>query len=104
VIIRGRIYGAVLNEGVGEKFYIAVSNNSRNKLLPSFLGIRLTTTAKPQLDSIVRLEHGDGPWCGHALGDEIVEIYRDEVTRELGALPPATMRRVGNALRAALAL
>jgi mRNA-degrading endonuclease toxin of MazEF toxin-antitoxin module len=104
VISRGRIYGAVLSERVGEKYYLAVSNNPRNKVLPSFLAVRLTTTAKPRLDTIVQLAQEDGPWCGSVLADDIIEIYRDEVTRELGALPLATMRRVDDALRAALAL
>jgi mRNA interferase MazF len=104
VINRGRIYGAVLDEHHGEAYYVAVSNNSRNKTLRSFLAIRLTTTEKPRLDSVVRLDHRDGPWCGSALADSIVEIFRDDVTRELGALPPGTMRRVDDALRAALAL
>lgn len=42
-----------------------------------------------------------GAWTGSGLADDVVEIYRDEVTRELGALPPATMRRVDGALRVA---
>jgi mRNA interferase MazF len=104
VISRGRIYGAVMDEQFGEKYFLAVSNNPRNRALRSFLAIRLTTTEKPRLDSIVRLDHGDGPWCGSALADSIIEIVRDQVTRDLGALPPGTMRRVDDALRAALAL
>lgn len=103
-IYRGRIYGAVLSERLGEKYYLVVSNNRRNARLDSVLTIRLTTSPKPDLDSIVVLGHADGPWSGRALADDIVEIYRDEITRELGALPPATMRRVDDALRAALDL
>lgn len=103
-IYRGRIYGAVLSERLGEKYYLVVSNNRRNTMLSSVLAIRLTTAPKPALASIVPLGHRDGPWCGSALADDIVEVYRDEITRELGALPPATMRRVDDALRAALDL
>ncbi len=103
-IYRGRIYGAVLTERLGEKYYLVVSNNRRNAKLDSVLAIRLTTTPKPDLDSIVALSPTDGPWTGSALADDIVEIYRDEITRELGALPPATIRRVNDALRAALDL
>jgi mRNA interferase MazF len=103
-IYRGRIYGAVLSERLGEKYYLVVSNNRRNAKLDSVLAIRLTTTPKPDLDSIVPLGAGDGPWSGSALADDIVEVYRDEITCELGALPPATMRRVNDALRAALHL
>jgi mRNA interferase MazF len=103
-IYRGRIYGAVLSERLGEKYYLVVSNNRRNARLDSVLAIRLTTSAKPDLDSIVILSPTDGPWTGRALADDIVEVYRDEITRELGALPPVTMRRVEDALRAALDL
>ncbi|TCO56629.1 type II toxin-antitoxin system PemK/MazF family toxin [Actinocrispum wychmicini] len=104
VITRGRVYGAVLSERLGEKYYLAVSSNPRNRVLSSFLAIPLTTTLKSRLDTIVHLDHRDGPWCGSALADDITEVFRDEVTRELGALPLATMRRVDDALRAALAL
>lgn len=103
-IYRGRIYGAVLSERLGEKYYLVVSNNRRNARLDSVLAIRLTTSVKPDLDSIVVLGHTDGPWSGRALADDIVEVYRDEITRELGALSPATMRRIDDALRAALDL
>ncbi|MGH7866772.1 MAG: type II toxin-antitoxin system PemK/MazF family toxin, partial [Candidatus Dormibacteraceae bacterium] len=99
-----RIYGAVLSENLGEKYYLAVSNNRRNMALETFLAIRLTTTSKPRLNSIVVLGTRDGPWVGSALADDVVEIYRDEVTRELGAFPPSTMRRIDDALRAALDL
>jgi mRNA interferase MazF len=104
VVTRGRIYGAVLAKDVGEKYYLAVSNNARNKVLDSFLALRLTTSSKPQLDTVVRLDQSDGPWIGAFLADDITEVFRDEVTRELGALRPGTMRRVDDALRAALAI
>jgi len=104
VITRGRIYGVVLSEQIGENYCLVVSNNARNKTLPSFLAVRLTTTEKPPLATVVRLDHRDGPWTGTVLADGIVEIYREQVTRELGALPHGTMRRVDDALRAALAL
>ncbi|HVK22698.1 MAG TPA: type II toxin-antitoxin system PemK/MazF family toxin [Actinokineospora sp.] len=104
MIVRGRIYGADLGGDLGEKYYLAVSNNQRNQALKTFLAIRLTTTQKPLLDSIVQLDHRDGSWAGSALADDIVEIYRDEVTRELGALPVATMDRINAALRVALGL
>ncbi|GAB3905795.1 type II toxin-antitoxin system PemK/MazF family toxin [Kibdelosporangium lantanae] len=103
-VTRGRIYGAVLSEDVGEKYYLAVSNNARNKVLDSFLALRLTTTNKPPLDTVVRLAKSDGPWVGAFLADDITEVFHNEVTRDVGALSPGTMRRVDDALRAALAL
>jgi mRNA interferase MazF len=38
------------------------------------------------------------------LCDDIAAVYRDELTRDAGALSPSTMRRVDQALRVALAL
>ncbi|GAA4855476.1 type II toxin-antitoxin system PemK/MazF family toxin [Saccharopolyspora cebuensis] len=102
-IVRGRIYAAEI-EDRGEKFYLAISNNHRNRALPDFLAVQLTTTPKPDIDSVVTLDHGDHPWTGWVPCDNVEKVYRDEVTRDLGALPPPTMRRVDSALRAALGL
>ena len=102
-IIRGRIYGAELGD-LPEKYYLAVSNNQRNARLDTFLAVRLTTTRKPPLPSIVQLSEVDAPWTGAISADDIDKIYVDEVTRDYGALPPKTLRRVDDALRAALAL
>jgi mRNA interferase MazF len=102
-VIRGRVYGAEI-EDRGEKYYLAVSNNRRNAALSTFLAVRLTTTPKPALPSIVHLSGGDKPWTGAVMCDDIERIYRDEVTRDYGALPPGTLHRVEDALRAALAL
>jgi mRNA interferase MazF len=103
-IVRGRIYGAVVEGGTGEKYYLAVSNNQRNRTLPSFLAVRLTTSRKPDLDTIVALEQEDAPWVGRVVTDDILTILQEQVTREAGALRPVTMRRVDAALRAALGL
>lgn len=102
-IVRGRIYGALI-EDRGEKCYLAVSNNQRNAHLGDFLAVRLTTTRKPALPSIVRLTKDDAPWAGAICCDDLEKVYRDEVTRDYGALPPPTMARVDDALRAALSL
>ncbi len=102
-IVRGRIYGAVIEER-GEKYYLAVSNNRRNARLSTFLAVRLTTTRKPPLPSIVHLTDADAPWTGAISCDDIDKVYPDEVTRDYGALGPETMRRVDDALRVALAL
>ncbi|MFC0547580.1 type II toxin-antitoxin system PemK/MazF family toxin [Kutzneria chonburiensis] len=102
-IVRGRVYGAQLGD-LPEKYYLAVSNNQRNHVLDSFLAVRLTTSPKPTLDTIVELAAADSPWTGRILCDDIVTVYRDEVTRDMGALRQATMHQVGQALRNALAL
>lgn len=70
-IVRGRIYGALPGD-LPEIFYLAVSNNARNRALDSFLAVRLTTSPKPSLDTIVELDSGDAPWTGRILCDDLV--------------------------------
>ncbi|EWM12963.1 type II toxin-antitoxin system PemK/MazF family toxin [Kutzneria sp. 744] len=102
-IVRGHVYGAELGD-LPEKYYLAVSNNQRNHVLDSFLAVRLSTARKPALDTIVQLEAVDTPWTGRILCDDIVTVYRDEVTRDMGPLRQAAMLQVSQALRNALAL
>jgi mRNA interferase MazF len=102
-LLRGRVYGARLEHVHGEKYYLVVSNNRRNEALQDVLAVRLTTSPKPPLPSIVELGSGE-PFDGRAVCDDITQIFRDEVTRDLGALSPAAMAAVAAALRAALSL
>lgn len=102
-LLRGRVYAAKLDHIDGEKYFLVVSNNTRNRQLPQVLAVRLTTTPKPPLPSIVPLTHPE-VFVGSVVTDDIVEIYDDEVTRDLGSLTPAAMTRVGHALRVALGL
>lgn len=102
-LLRGRVYGAVLSHIATEKYFVIVSNNMRNRALGTALAARLTTTPKPQLDSIVQLGSGE-VFTGVVVCDDIIELYPDEVTRDLGALSPDTMARIGIGLRAALGL
>jgi mRNA interferase MazF len=100
---RGRVYAARLSHLDEDKYFLVVSNNQRNRNLPQVLAVRLTTTRKPPLSSIVEL----GPpeiFTGRAVCDDIVELWEDEVRRDLGALSPAAMQRIAAGLRAALAL
>jgi mRNA interferase MazF len=46
----------------------------------------------------------DAPLTGRVLCDDIEALYKDEITREIGALSPATMRQVDYGLAAALSL
>lgn len=86
-----------------EKFYVVVSNNRRNRALEQVLGVRVTTSRKPAIPSIVDL--GDGEVItGRVICDDIETIWRDEISREMGALTPGTMSRVEDGLRAALNL
>lgn len=102
-LARGRVYAARLSHIDSDKYFVVVSNNRRNRQLPQVLAARITTTDKPPIPSIVRL----GPsevFAGSVVCDDIVELYPDEVRRDLGALSPQAMTAVGRGLAAALNL
>lgn len=98
---RGRIYRADL--GYGPKPFVVVSNNLRNRQLESSLAVRLTTSVKPDLQSIIELGPAD-PMVGRVLCDDIIQLYRDEITDDLGAVSRQTMQAVGRGLAYALSL
>lgn len=103
-LVRGRVYAAVLTglENLGQKYYLVVSNNRRNEAFPQVLAVRLTTTlAKSPRPSVVGLDHSE-VLGGSAVCDDIVELYPEEVKRDLGALTPHAMRRVADGLASAL--
>ena len=101
--MRGRVYAARLS-GFDEGTYVlVVSNNRRNRNLPQALAVRLTTTPKPELPSIVTLRPPE-VFTGRVVCDDIVELWQDEVKRDLGALSPAAMDAVARGLAAALDL
>lgn len=94
----------MVRAGIGlaePKLFVVVSNNRRNRNLDQVLAARLTITPKPAIPSIVALGHEER-LTGSVGCDDIVEIYEDEVHHVIGALTPATMRAVGDGLRAAL--
>ncbi|MFE6765317.1 MULTISPECIES: type II toxin-antitoxin system PemK/MazF family toxin [unclassified Streptomyces] len=101
VPIRGRVYRADL--GAGPKPWLVVSNNARNRALNDVLVVRITTSVKPPLASIVELEAGE-PLVGRVLCDDLGPMYRDEIIGDLGALSNQTMVKVATALRHVLAL
>ena len=88
--------------GYGAKPWLVVSNNARNRLLSDVVAIRLTTTAR-ELPTWVKLS-GTDPLTGYANADCIEQLGKDELGDYLGALSPATMRQVDQALAVALAL
>jgi mRNA interferase MazF len=94
---------ADLDGGYGEKPYLIVSNNARNRQLRDALGVRITTSPKPDMTSVVPLTAAD-PVVGRVLCDDIIPIYRDELRRDLGALSLATMNQVAAGLRFALSV
>ncbi len=97
---RGQVYRCDL--GYGLKPWLVVSNNARNRLLDDIIAIRLTTTAR-DLPTWVTLSPAD-PLTGYANADCIEQLGKDELGEYLGALSPASMRGVNQALAIALAL
>lgn len=104
ILTRGRVYAAMLDESVGEKLYLVVSNNQRNRALGSALVARLTTTRKPDYPSIVVLSDAEDFAGSRVLCDDIEDIYEAEVVRDAGALSARAMAAVDDGLRAALSL
>ncbi|MDQ1306976.1 MAG: mRNA interferase MazF [Actinomycetota bacterium] len=102
-LVRGRIYLVDLDLDDGPKPMLVVSNNIRNAQLPEVLAVRITTSPKPPMASIIDLPTGE-PQVGRVLCDRITVIYKDEVIKELGAVSPPTMQAVESGLKHALGM
>jgi mRNA interferase MazF len=99
--VRARVYWADL--GYGEKPWLCVSNNARNQQLDTFLAVRITTSLKPELETVVPLAPVD-PLVGNILCDDLNQIGREEIIRDGGAIGLRTMMRVSAGLQSAMAL
>lgn len=92
VPVRGRIYYADI--GYGDRPFLVVSNDRRKQSLESVLAVRITTSQKPAIPTVVRLA-ADDPVTGFALCDDLASLYgtRSDPTLVLlvpqpcGALP-----------------
>ena len=102
-MLRGRVYRALPVDFDTAHYFVVVSNNARNRALPSVLAVRLTTANKPPLPSIVELPPGE-VLTGRAACDDIYELWDDEVHQDLGAFSPTTLAAIDGGLRAALSL
>ncbi len=90
--------------GFGAKPWLIVSNNHRNRALSDVLAVRLTTTQRhADLLTWVRLASAD-PLTGYVNADDLQQLHRSELGELLGAVSPATLRSVNEALRLVLAL
>ena len=102
-MLRGRVYRALPVGFEVDHFFVVVSNNARNRALPSVLAVRLTTSTKPQLPSIVEIPPHEN-LRGRAVCDDIYELWGDEIRDDVCAFSTATMAAVDDGLRAALSL
>lgn len=102
-VTRGRVYGADI--GHGEKPWLVVSENARNRVLDTVLAVRLTTTTNlDHVASAIRLSPADRPLAGWIRADDIEQLFVDELGREWGALSSPTLRDVDLALHQVLGL
>ena len=98
--LRGQVFRVDL--GHGAKPWVVVSNNARNRNLETVLAARITTTGKHvSLPTVVPLSSAD-LLVGFVLVDDLIQLYRDELTVALGALTATTMSEVSAAIRIAL--
>lgn len=103
-LARGRVYRARIEGLASDKFFVVVSNNRRNRNLDSVLAVRFTTSAKPQLPSIVEVPPSEVIPGGRIVCDDIYELFEDEVRQDVGGLSPITMAAVERGLQAALGI
>jgi mRNA interferase MazF len=90
-------------EAGGEKPFLVVSNNTRNRHLDSVICARVSTSPKRPvgIPSVVPIEDR-GAIVGQVLCDDLLAIRRSRLKRMVGALPPRVMTDVGAGLRSAL--
>ena len=101
-VYRGQVVRA--NIGLDEpKLFVVVSNNQRNRKLDTVLGVRLTTSSKPPISSIVPIPSSES-FSGCVVCDDITEIWDNEVVGVVGSLGPATMQAINQGLSAALGM
>jgi mRNA interferase MazF len=103
-MVRGRVYRARPSGFPDDKYFLVVSNNSRNRHLDSVLVVRFTTSPKPALPSIVEIPPTEVVPGGRVVCDDIYDLYEDEVKADIGAVSSRTMAAVEDGLRAALAM
>lgn len=100
--LRGQVIRAEV--GLDEpKLFVVVSNNRRNAQLGSVLAARLTTSHKPAIPSIVKLNETEA-MNGYVVCDDIENIYDDEVLSVVSPFSPQTMTLVNQGLLAALGM
>ena len=90
-------------EAGGEKAFLVVSNNTRNRNLDSVICARVSTSPDRPADlpSIVPIEDR-GAVVDNVICDDLLTVRRNRLKRSVGALPPRVMAEVGKGLRSAL--
>jgi mRNA interferase MazF len=101
--LRGQVWEAEV-PNLGRKPFLILSNNGRNRALSDVLAVRVTTAPKPDLPTIVELEHQDQPVVGRVLCDDLSGVPKSWFKRYMGPVSRGTLQRVENGVRVALGL
>lgn len=102
--LRGTIWGFAFEPGASPKPALIVSNNPRNtSTWPHVHVVRITTAPKRPRATIVEIPAGEA-MTGRVICDDLAPVPKALLGDRMGALSPATMRRVDEALKAVLAL
>lgn len=103
-MLRSQVWMATLDQTVGPKYWVVVSNNGRNRNFDTALAVRVTTTNRhANLDSVVPLPDGE-MLDGWVACDSLTEIWDEDLAKPgpEGALSRRAMTAVEEGLMAAL--
>lgn len=104
-ITRGSVWGFRYLDTDDPRPVVVVSNDGRNRSRFEWVHVvRITSRPKRPLPTIVELADADGPIHGKAMVDEVEMVHKDDLEDRRGALSPATMRAIDEALRRVFAL
>lgn len=104
-LLRGSVWNFRYLETDTPKPMVIVSNDGRNRSRFEWVHVvRITTRLKRPLPTIVELTEADAPLTGRAMADELELVHEEDLEDRRGALSPATMRAIDQALRRVLAL
>ena len=102
--LRGTVWGFAFEPGAAPKPALIVSNNARNQSSwPHVHVVRITTVPRQPRDTIVEIPAGEGV-IGRVICDDLAPVPKEQLGERMGAVSPATMRRVDAALKVVLAL
>lgn len=101
-ILRGQIWARDV-PGIGEKFFLVVSNNGRNaSAYPRVHVVRTTAMRQRETPGNVQLDQRDGG--GWVKCDEVTPVDKATFKRQVGVVSPAGMARVAAGIKHVLAL
>lgn len=102
---RGSVWSFRYLETDEPKPVVIVSNDGRNRSRFEWVHVvRITRRPKRPLPTIIDLGPSDAPLSGRAMVDEVELVHKSDLEDRRGALSPATMRVIDEALRRVFAV